>query len=470
VLDVVTLDGVVRDASSDGEGGVMLLLEDEPWLMHATADGNQTPIRVRSNLSWATRAWAAPDGSFVALGTNSDPPESVQFQRFDAAGEFIGSGSWGLDTATWLAGVALLPDSRLAILASTGTKLAIGTLATEDTVEPLATLDFLNADPFGMGNSGRPIPTDFKVGPTGEFFLAGDYETVIIDGVWMASLDPAGTPLRESIDERFNLSSSKPLVAASAAGTYAAWTSYSPHMASNTGTYATFVSRLSPVLEPVWQLMSDDDVKNFTANALLALPDGAVVVGTSLDTPALTRFNRDGLARTLAVGLRTTPAHAVSVGDHQIVVVENPELGASDQRFRMLRLRLEPLQLETKGASGPCATDAECESALCCRQGTAASGMCGEASGCEFAMACTQNSDCAGAVCLAGVGVCTQTCEASTECPASAHCATRCVGQDCQQVCLPECLAEGDTGCAALGTWTCEASTNAEGVDVSICL
>jgi len=466
VENVVPLVGPpVVSMTSDRDGGVVLLLGAEPWLARIKVDGTISPLKVQASLAWAGYVWVTPQGSIVALGNRADRP-SIQFQRFDPEGTLVGSGTWSLDgDAGTLRGVAAQPDDRLAVLAASDHQIGIGVLdAEKDRIDLVHSTDF-SSDPFAHGKCCGRQPSAFTVDSRGNYYAAGSFEPRDrIDGAWRASFDPAGKPVAEVVEEGFDLYSTEPLLASSAAGVFEAWTWH----VTDRSPFDSYFARLSPTATTYWQNNSmDQGLGGSSVSALVALPDGMLAAGTASNADVLLRFDAHGASIRLPIRLDSRPQQLVEVSDYRVAVLE---AGSGTASYRIHWITLEPLK-QRLGTPGEACTEAgECESGLCCFSAAGASGACGEHDGCAMGFSCERDSDCAGGACLAGAGVCAAKCQASADCPKNTFCSTRCFSDDCETVCLPDCTTKGSAACSSFGGTTCSQTSNVENVKVSLCL
>jgi len=418
-------------------------------------DNEVTPISVHSSLAWASRIWAAPNGTFVALGAARQ--SGIQFQRFDSEGALVGSGSWSDDPNAALVGAAPLPDGRLALVTSSETGRALLALSPEDVLKVTGTLGFTSSLELGCCNGA---PLSFAVTPAGEYLLTG--YTKPDTGLWWSKVDRVGGALGNHVWKDTTFGQSVPKVVSGASGTFSAFTA----SAVEGGTGQRYVVRLGQHLDELWHVNSPDT--RSLVEDLLPLPDGVLVSGRVDLNRALVRFDRDG--NSVALGLTLGDStRLVAASDYDVVLLEQSLDLQTKAGFSLTRIRLPPLPTAPEPAGGICEVGSDCVSAQCCLQGTARVGTCASDAGCPLNTRCAHDEQCENGKCLLGVAVCSQTCSKSEDCPENTYCSEACSEKPCASVCLPDCLGQKAGYCEAFGTWTCQRADNAEGVQVSIC-
>jgi hypothetical protein len=453
--------GMPRRMTIAKDGTVYVLLQNAPWIVRVPASGPAEPIMIRGALDWASEIVVDADNTLLVLGTpqaTAPAVSSVQIQRFDAAGNLVGSGKWDVDATrgTKLVGAGNKSGSVIAV-AGSSYLLHVASIGANTMPQVLSRLDFM-ADPFSskLGRDSRNAGY-MAFGPAGEILLAGTHD--IYDESWFAILAPNGAPRVEKFDSQILIG--QRAMAMSASGAIYESVDTRNERVSTRG----FIYGLTSQLASTWvyTVSSSDTVY---LGELVALGDGVLAFGSGV-----WRLNKFGEAIAMATPLTGTAVQAVAIGDFEVLVLE-----AMDAGFELVHLKFDPLGITGSSAGTRCTVNGDCASNRCCFSGSPSTGKCSQTDQCDFSSVCSSAAECAGGLCIPGsatAGICTEPCKASNDCPAGSYCASPCSadgGAACAAACLIDCLSGGTNLCLALHAGaSCAATVNTEGVSVSLC-
>lgn len=482
--EAVPVEGSPRLLSLGPDGTRYVLLAAAPWLYRfAPGADSGEPLQVQSDLSWVNDFVLAADGSIILVGSVEDSTEGVnvlQIQRLDASGALVGSTRWVLEIDYFdeleprdgvLAGLALRSDGSVIVAGFAVGTLHIGAVTDDTQIELLSTTDILQGVTVGDDVAGSREPTDYA--QSGDrLFMTGHVDSLgRIDGIWSAVVGADNAVSAHWATSAYDLFGADPSISVNEAGDiYQGWSWSFTDRTPRAG----YVARSPAELGTIWLEQFESETQDTKVHGVVALADSVLVFYSRSENTTLGRLSKNYTPGETfpVVNLLGSPIDIEPEGEFGVHVLTTLLDTGS---YYLEYYEFESIGVSALPAGEACGSNSECESARCCQLGGPGAGTCSDSPACPADSRCTSDEDCAGGTCwtaaAATSGICTQTCEASTDCPSSYFCATPpCDDETCPQLCLADCLADGTTRCTGIDSGlACTEIDNAEAVAVSVC-
>lgn len=481
-LEQIRVEGDARLLSIGPDGTRYVLLNEAPWLYRFGPDADAgEPLQVQSDLSWVNDFVLAADGSIILVGSVEDSTEGVnvlQIQRLDASGALVGSTRWVLESGLSgepddgvLAGLALRSDGSVIVAGIAFASLHIGAVTDDTQVELLSTSEIYEGVTVGEDVLGSRKPTDYAQSGDRLFLTGHVVDSGRVDGIWTAVVGADNAVSAHWATSDYDLYGPDPAISVNAAGDiYQGWSWSFTDRTPRAG----YVARSPAELGTIWLEEFQSETEDTKLHDVAALADSVLVFSSRSENVTLGRLSKNHTPGEPfpAVSLLGLPIDIELEGQFGVHVLS---AGSTTGSYYLTHYELESIGVSALAAGEACASNSECSSTRCCQLGGPGAGTCSDSPACPADSRCTSDEDCSGGACWTGAaatsGICTQTCEASADCPPSYFCATPpCEAETCPQLCLADCLAGGTTRCTDIDPGlACNEIDNAEAVSVSVC-